>query len=48
MLADRKTGEVLKTVYETKALFCFHHGNAYEEENHVVMDLCSYDDAKVS
>lgn len=47
MLADRKTGEVLKTMYETKAFFCFHHGNAYEKDNHVIVDLCYYDDAKV-
>ena len=30
--------------YETEALFCFHHINAYEEAGHVVVDLIVYTD----
>lgn len=48
MLADRKTGKVVDTIYEAKPFFCYHHANAFEKDGHVVMDLCTYDDPAVS
>lgn len=38
---DREHGKLIKT-YETEAFFCFHHVNAYEEKDTVVVDLVRY------
>lgn len=45
-LIDRASGEVAGR-YRTDARFAFHHVNAYEEGDEVVVDLCTWDDAKV-
>ncbi|XP_076359158.1 carotenoid-cleaving dioxygenase, mitochondrial-like [Tachypleus tridentatus] len=41
---EKSTGKVLKTVYKSEAFFVFHHVNAYEENNHIVVDLIGYED----
>ena len=38
---DRKTGGV--KVFETPSGFVFHHGNAYEEENQIIIDSICYE-----
>ena len=43
---DRATGEHRGT-YETDAFFCFHHVNAFERGNELVIDLCAYEDASI-
>lgn len=43
----RSDGKVLKTVYEADTFFTFHTTNAYEEDDHLVLDLCSFDDGAV-
>jgi beta,beta-carotene 9',10'-dioxygenase len=43
---DRGTGE-LRGTYETDAFFCFHHVNAFERGNELVVDLCAYDDSSI-
>ena len=45
-LVDRRTGK-LAASYEGPPFFCFHHINAYEEGDDVVVDLCSYEDASI-
>ena len=40
---DRATGE-LRGTYETDAFFCFHHVNAFERGDELVIDLCAYAD----
>lgn len=45
-LVDRKTGEV-GGVWQAEPGFCFHHVNAWEEGDEVVVDLCRFDDASV-
>ena len=43
---DRATGE-LRGSYETDAFFCFHHVNAFERGDELVLDLCAYEDATI-
>lgn len=37
----RDTGEILSTKYASDAFLTFHHTNAYEEDGHLVVDLCA-------
>ncbi len=46
LLFDRRTGEVVGP-FETEARFGFHHVNAYEESDEVVVDICTARDAGV-
>lgn len=43
---DRHTGDRVATL-EADALFCFHHINAFERGQEIVMDLIGYDDPSV-
>lgn len=43
----RSDGQLLDTPYISAPFFVFHHINAYEEDNHIIMDLCSYDNGEV-
>jgi beta,beta-carotene 9',10'-dioxygenase len=43
---DRATG-TLRGTYETDAFFCFHHVNAFDRGNELVLDLCAYEDASI-
>jgi beta,beta-carotene 9',10'-dioxygenase len=45
-LVDRARGRVAAR-HQGPPFFCFHHINAYEEGDEVVVDLCSYDDATI-
>jgi len=38
---------MIDTVYEAPAFFTFHHGNAYEKDGHLIIDLSHYEDIKV-
>lgn len=43
---DKKSGK-LKTLFETDPFFCFHHINAWEEGDRVIMDINAYEDASI-
>lgn len=43
----RDTGQLLSTTYVTDAFLTFHHTNAYEEDGHLVVDLCAIQTGKV-
>ncbi len=43
---DRASGE-LRGSYETDAFFCFHHVNAFERGDELVVDLCAYEDPTI-
>jgi beta,beta-carotene 9',10'-dioxygenase len=45
-LFDRRTGEHAGP-FETEARFAFHHANAYEDGDDVVVDICTFPDAGV-
>lgn len=45
-LIDRSTGKTM-TGFQTDACFAFHHVNAYEDGDEVVVDLCASSDAGV-
>ena len=45
-LVDRKTGEI-GGVWQAEPGFCFHHANAWEEGDDVVIDLCRFDDPSI-
>lgn len=42
-----KSSGKLKSVFETEAFFSFHHINAWEEGDELVMDINAYDDASI-
>ncbi|XP_069113793.1 beta,beta-carotene 15,15'-dioxygenase-like isoform X2 [Argopecten irradians] len=46
---DKVTGEHVNksVVYQSDAFFTFHHINAYEDGDSIVVDMCTYTDAKV-
>lgn len=44
---EKRNGQQLKTVYRMNNFFCFHHINSYEEDGHLIVDLCSYDDTNI-
>ncbi|ODM91951.1 Beta,beta-carotene 9',10'-oxygenase [Orchesella cincta] len=45
---DKRTGEVLKTkYYADKPFFFFHYANAYEEDDHIIMDIDAYPNENV-
>ena len=41
-LINRKTGELYPMKYVAKSFFFLHTINAYEDQGHVVVDICSY------
>jgi beta,beta-carotene 9',10'-dioxygenase len=43
---DRQTGE-LRGTYETDPFFCFHHVNAFERGDELVLDLVAYEDSSI-
>jgi beta,beta-carotene 9',10'-dioxygenase len=45
-VVDRHRGE-LRGTYEGEPFYCFHHVNAFEREDEVVIDLCAFDDPSV-
>lgn len=45
-LIDRKTGEI-GHVFETDACFAFHHVNAYEDGDEVIVDICASADPSI-
>jgi beta,beta-carotene 9',10'-dioxygenase len=45
-LVDRATGEAGPTL-RTEACFAFHHVNAFEDGEEVVVDMCAYPDATI-
>ncbi|KAJ8021498.1 Beta,beta-carotene 9',10'-oxygenase [Holothuria leucospilota] len=42
-----KDGAILPQKFTADAFFCFHHINAFEDDGHLVVDLCAYDDTQV-
>ncbi|KAG8184808.1 hypothetical protein JTE90_001505 [Oedothorax gibbosus] len=42
-IIQRSNNQLLNKTYVTKSFFVFHHINAYEEDNHLVIDMCCYD-----
>ena len=47
IVIDRRTGAAVQQIYQTEPLFFLHTINAYEEAGHLVVDLCSYQDAQM-
>jgi beta,beta-carotene 9',10'-dioxygenase len=45
-LVDRRSGQV-RRVFETDACFAFHHVNAYEDGDKVIVDICAFEDASI-
>jgi beta,beta-carotene 9',10'-dioxygenase len=45
-LVDRSSGEAI-TGFQADACFAFHHVNAFEQGDEVVVDACVYDDAQI-
>ncbi|KAL1123306.1 hypothetical protein AAG570_002392 [Ranatra chinensis] len=47
-IIDKSTGKVLPIEYESeKSFFVFHHINAYEEDNHLVVDVIGQDKPEI-
>jgi carotenoid cleavage dioxygenase-like enzyme len=45
-LVDRATGKAVKG-FQSEACFAFHHVNAYDDGDQVVVDVCTYPDSSV-
>lgn len=45
-LFDRGSGELMRS-FDAPPGFCFHHVNAYENGNEVIVDACVYDDPSI-
>ncbi|XP_054716911.1 carotenoid-cleaving dioxygenase, mitochondrial-like [Uloborus diversus] len=43
----RSDGKLLDTVFVSKGFFTFHHINAYEEDNQLIVDISAYKDGAV-
>ncbi|KAG8184810.1 hypothetical protein JTE90_001507 [Oedothorax gibbosus] len=43
----RSNNQLLDTKFVAKSLFVFHHINAYEVDNHLIVDLCGYDNGDI-
>ncbi len=43
---EKASGKLVKS-YETEAFFCFHHINAYEEGDSLIVDLIKYPDPQI-
>lgn len=46
-MIDRKTGAILPQKFLSEAFTFFHTINAFEDDGHLVVDLCSYEDGRV-
>jgi carotenoid cleavage dioxygenase-like enzyme len=46
ILVDRHTGEAVDG-FRTEACFGFHHINAFERDGEVVVDVCTFEDARI-
>lgn len=46
LVVDRHSGEVVRRA-QTDAFFSFHHVNAYEDGDNIVLDICAYPDASL-
>ncbi|XP_013420990.1 beta,beta-carotene 15,15'-dioxygenase-like [Lingula anatina] len=46
-LVNRKTNEEVAQLFTADPFFVFHHINAYEEEDHLIIDLCGYSDPSI-
>uniref|UniRef100_A0A673GQS8 Beta-carotene 15, 15-dioxygenase 2, like n=1 Tax=Sinocyclocheilus rhinocerous TaxID=307959 RepID=A0A673GQS8_9TELE len=46
-VADRRTGQLIKTKYYSSAMFTLHQLNAYEDNRYLIMDMCCGDDGNV-
>ncbi|RXN32028.1 beta,beta-carotene 9, 10 -oxygenase-like protein [Labeo rohita] len=46
-VADRRTGQLIKTKYYSSAMFTLHQINAYEDSGYLIMDMCCGDDGNV-
>ncbi|RWS30724.1 Retinal pigment epithelial membrane-like protein [Leptotrombidium deliense] len=44
---EKESGERLAVNYQSEAFFFFHVINAYEEDDHVIVDLIAYEDATI-
>lgn len=44
---QRSDNQPLTVQFQTDPTFCFHFINCYEEEEHLVVDLCGYDDINI-
>ena len=45
-VVDKCSGKVVITYY-SESIFHFHHINAYEENNHIICDIITYDDSSI-
>lgn len=46
LVIDRQKGKIVKT-FETGPFFSFHHVNAYEKNDEIIVDLVAYPDASI-
>lgn len=47
LIIDRKTGCLVKKIRDCQPFFAFHHVNAYEEGDNIILDIVTYPDASI-
>lgn len=45
LIISRNTGEIVKSIRYKDPFFAFHHVNAYEENNQIILDIITYPDS---
>ncbi len=45
-MIEKSSGKVVMKYY-SESIFHFHHINAYEDDNHIVSDIITYDDSSI-
>ena len=47
IIIDRRNGNLIKEIRNYNPFFAFHHVNAYEEKDNIILDIVSYEDASI-
>jgi len=47
LIMDRKTGKLVKDLKYDKSFFAFHHVNAYEDKDNIILDIVTYPNANI-
>jgi len=46
-VCNKRTGSVLSSKYTSSSFLVLHHVNTYEEDGHLVVDVCAYSDTSI-
>lgn len=47
LIIDRKSGQLVREIKDCMPFFAFHHVNAFEEKDNIILDIVIYNDARI-